>query len=741
MTSKTKTEVFAERSLRWGTVGLVVVISGFGGYFAATRNINSFPWLIGTAANLYLASFVFLKDKKNILNRTFALMTLCCGIWSLDVFGLHIAPDETFAFNWSKGLRIGMIFLPATTLHFMLTLIQQEKSKVKLVRIAYIISLVFVLLHLSGNFENIFIQIERVYYPRGGMVYKLFILNVAIFLSYGLFQVYKAYRKEKAIRVRNQLRYFFIAATICTLLGFTNALPPFGIKIYPLAGLSTMFFSIILAYTIVKHEFIDIRIIISRGIAYTTLVGVITGIYILTVGIFQGIFGTTRVAQSYFLVNAFAAMIIAATFQPLKNKICLSVDRLFFKERYDPQKILKEFSWAVSSTTDLDALLDSLLATVTKNIHIDKGSIMLLNEQNERFEVREAIGLDKQIIEHIYFETNDFLSKYLREKGKIFIREEYEFRLSRGDSLENEGASLVEVNQTLDKLTKLNATLSIPLKMKDKLIGIFNVGNKMSGEMFIPDDWELLTTIANQAAVAIENARLYEEMLLLEKNLHRADKLAALGTLASSIAHEIKNPLVSIKTFTQLLPHKFNDDEFRNKYNMIVPDEIERLEDILNELLDFSRSKEGTCQLLEIEKILDEILLFMENEISKHHIEVIKEYSQNLPKILGHVDQLKQVFMNIILNALQAMPDGGSLRISTGVNAGNLEIKFVDTGHGIPKENYVNLFKPFFSTKKDGTGLGLTISKQIIKEHNGSIELESEVNKGTTFIIRLPLTV
>ena len=221
-----------------------------------------------------------------------------------------------------------------------------------------------------------------------------------------------------------------------------------------------------------------------------------------------------------------------------------------------------------------------------------------------------------------------------------------------------------------------------------------------------------------------------------------ADKLSALGVLASSIAHEIKNPLVSIKTFTQLLPRRFESKEFREKFSKLIPKELERLESVLHELLDFTRPSQAKLKKTNIEGIINNILLLVENEAIRNNVRIIREYGDP-PEVMADEEKLKQVFMNIVLNAIHAMPAGGNLTIATrlkvkGEKLKVAEISFRDTGKGIPPDHIKDLFSPFFSTKEDGTGLGLSISKRIIKEHDGAIRVESEQGKGTTFFVELP---
>ncbi len=701
-------------------------------------NLSFLPIVISGIGSFVLGLFVLSKDKKNSINRVFFLFCVAILGWSFNTLGLIIAPNKNFVVFWTRVFGAWVILIPATFLHFVLVFIEEKtEKKGKLLYGIYGISLIFIIFNWTGYFIEDFIEIGNQYFPRSGLVYQIYTFNFIITTGYGLFRMFKKQREVTLSFERNQIKYLLIASLFAIIMGSLIFLPSFGIGIYPIWNLAGIVFTGIVAYAIVKYQLMDIRVVISRSITYASLVGAITGIYILTVGIFQGIFGATVFAQSSFLVNAIAAVIIAASFQPLKDKIRFTVDKLFFKEKYNPQKIIKEFTWALGSFIEKDKISHLLISTATETLHLAKSSVLLVEKETGRFRINATEGLPEEIAEKIHFEKDEFLPQWLKEKEKVFIREEFEFRLSQQEFVTTPG-----ITQTLNKLKELEISLSIPLKIKNELVGIFNLDNKISEEMFTSEDLEFLTTLANQSVIALENARLYEEMRALEKNLHRSDKLSALGTLAANIAHEVKNPLVAIKTFTQLFPKKFNDPEFREKYNQIVPQELERLENILHELLNFSRPSKNTVQPIEIKNIIDEILLFMDSEILKNKVKVTKKYQDNLPRILANLDQMKQVFVNLILNALQAMPEGGILTITTFILNGRtdkrLSIEFSDTGSGVAEGDLKNLFKPFFSTKEDGTGLGLAIVKQIIKEHNGTIEVASKPNQGTTFLINLP---
>jgi signal transduction histidine kinase len=241
-----------------------------------------------------------------------------------------------------------------------------------------------------------------------------------------------------------------------------------------------------------------------------------------------------------------------------------------------------------------------------------------------------------------------------------------------------------------------------------------------------------------------------------QENLINAEKLGSLGTMAAGMAHEIKNPLVSLRTFTQLLPQRFEDEEFRKKFMTVVPQEIDKINKIAESLLRFGRPHKPELTAVNINEILEEILALFDNEARKNNVRITTKLAE-LPKITADAGQISQALVNIVLNAIQAMQKGGELTVKTDVgeviklgssSAEDEEeakpvpvvfIEITDTGVGIPEANLKNIFDPFFTTKEvGGTGMGLPITLRIIEDHHGTIRVKSQLGKGTTFLVTLP---
>jgi len=228
-----------------------------------------------------------------------------------------------------------------------------------------------------------------------------------------------------------------------------------------------------------------------------------------------------------------------------------------------------------------------------------------------------------------------------------------------------------------------------------------------------------------------------------QEQLIQAEKLTSLGQLAASVAHEINNPLAGVLVYTQLLSKKVTGDAFKKEealgYLSKMETEVGRCSRIIRNLLDFARQTEPMLRLVDVNQVIEQVLAMVGHQAQLQNVEVVKEFSPSLPKVMADFDQLQQIFTNLTLNAIQAMPDGGRLTIRSSAVDGEVRIDVQDTGCGISKENMGKLFTPFFTTKAKGkgVGLGLAVAHGIIERHKGRIKVQSEVGKGTTFSVYL----
>jgi signal transduction histidine kinase len=394
---------------------------------------------------------------------------------------------------------------------------------------------------------------------------------------------------------------------------------------------------------------------------------------------------------------------------------------------------LKNFSIALDSIPDQKSLAKQILETMVKTMVVQTASLFLLNEKKGGFHLVESIHSKVRMSPSSILAREDPLFQELLKRGDILLRDE----LVRAIPSSKE-ADLSE------RMSLLEAAISIPLILKGNLNGMICLGSKSPPDTYTHEDVEFLSILAYQSANALENRRLTEDLKKSKSHMQRADRLASLGTLTAALAHEIRNPLVAIKTFTQLLPERFDDEEFRNHFLHIVSGEVDRISTLINELLEFARPSDPKVEAEDINTILDSIILLVSSGTKKKHIHINKDFPPNLPSVPIDREQMKQVFLNILINAIEATADSGKICVKTRPYIKSngdpyIQIEFTDTGCGIPAEYLENIFNPFFTTKHKGSGLGLSISNQIVQEHKGYIDVESQLNNGSSFYVNLPL--
>ena len=298
-------------------------------------------------------------------------------------------------------------------------------------------------------------------------------------------------------------------------------------------------------------------------------------------------------------------------------------------------------------------------------------------------------------------------------------------------------------------IRQLGAELIFPLKIMNQINGTIFLGKKTDGAPFTEQELNLLSILINQATFAIEHASLYEQQTERLKKMYRTDRLATLGELAAGAAHEIRNPLTAIRSTIQYLSKDFSTDPVKSEMVTELISEVERINKIVQGLLSFARPSDLNTSDINIEQLINQTLLLVTNTLRKQNVEVEFEYFTDNTTIQGDAEQLKQVFLNIILNAVEAMgknpPERSrtliiSIEKGTPINTHSryLIISFEDSGKGIEQKNIENVFNPFFTTKEEGTGLGLAICYGIINRHEGEIEVKSVPDKGTCMNIKLP---
>jgi signal transduction histidine kinase len=398
-------------------------------------------------------------------------------------------------------------------------------------------------------------------------------------------------------------------------------------------------------------------------------------------------------------------------------------------------------------TLDVDEILRLVLEGVTKNIGFDRARLYLVNEKRNVLEFKMAVGIDVERIKDIVLPlspADSILARSVLEKKPFVIPD---------------ASKDPRVNPTLKARFNLHSLVVIPLLSKEKALGAIAADHVEPGRNITRETLESVMTFAQQAGLAIHNAFMYQELKTFsqqmeekiqkttadlrktEAQLIRSEKLAALGQLAAGIAHEIRNPLTSINILIQSTMQKLPSEDPQREDFKVIEEEIHRINEIIDHFLQFAKPASPHLERAEITSIFEETLQLLRPQMEKLQIFIEKDF-QSLPLMTIDNEQVKQVILNLLMNAIQAMPGGGQLRLGGEVSKDGqwIRLSIQDSGVGILPEDMDKLFDPFFSTKEGGMGLGLSIAHRIIDQHHGKIEVESAPGKGTLFTVWLPIS-
>ena len=807
------------------------------------NNLNGILFIVVSFAE---AALGFLSvGGLNLRNRMNISYAAAAFFFAVCTFGIAILNFKLF--------YAGAFLAFTALIYFCIFFTQDEKElKVKAIILLALPGATFSILTL---FTKLLVVSSSATAFEGGPLFYVFVAYSFFAVLFGLSNLFRKHSASHGLH-KIQIRYVLSGfAIIGGSLILSSVLPASGdFRFIGTSSVLIFISSSLILYPLLVRRLISVETLIQKGFIYILLATVIFALFSVPVMIPNEIF---RIYSSLIFIGL-AAALIAIGYQPLLKILQMAVDMLFFRERYDYQRTLQETSQAMASVIRLEEMGRLIVSAFTQAIKVSEISFLLFDGARRRYR-SVVIELTGEVSRYKRMEIDEksAITSWLKEKRDILVEDEIEYEIGRLP----EGGEKGKLKGLLEEISRIGVFLWVPIISKNELIGIIALGEKLSGEIFSAEDINLLTILANQTAVALDNVRLYEEVVnmknyseeilqsmmngvltadmagnvvtfnemaekitgltageVISKNLkdvwgerglltevifetikgktyqsfegsllgkanvavpvnlstvplvdsrgkkigvlvsivdrsemkalegiaRQADKLTALGTMAAGMAHEIKNPLSSMKVLTQLLPQKFDDQEFRRKFIEIMPREIGRIDRIVESLLGFARATVPKFEPVNISDIIDETLDYFDEKIKDSGIKVSKEYA-TLPRVQADVQQLSQVFSNLILNAVQAMPDGGQIEVSTspkrkaGEVVEEILVEFTDTGHGITPENLKKLFDPFFTTKHGGTGLGLTIAHSIVDGHRGTIEVKSKIGKGTSFYITLPV--
>lgn len=403
-----------------------------------------------------------------------------------------------------------------------------------------------------------------------------------------------------------------------------------------------------------------------------------------------------------------------------------------FRQKARLFEALSAVGRTINSAISLDDALNAITRQASELIRAKMCSLMLLDESREWLDLRASHGASERYLAKPRLNVNEsFVGVVVRRRRSLQL-----------DDIVGSGTYQHSALAAQDGLASL---LSVPLLFNQRAIGVLNV---YTGERYHFSDEEvrILGIFAELSAIAIEKARLYERVVDMEELLRHNEKLSALGLLAAEVAHEIRNPLTVMKMLYHSLDLQFPESDPRATDSRIIGEKIDHLNKIVEQVLALSRNAEPQLAPVDVNAALQELNLLLRHKLKNQGVETVSQLQPDLPLVCGDETQLEQVFLNLSLNAAEAMPEGGRLKVTTRIAPSPdddgknwVEVEFADTGRGMTKEEQQGVFKSLLKTSKQkGTGIGLAIVGRIVEAHRGKIEMQSARGKGTSIRILLP---
>ncbi len=697
------------------------------------------PLLAGTLI-FSCGLWVVLNNYKKIVNITFGLICLGACLWLFSFFMIYSTPHEEAALFWGKFIYVGMVYIPAFFYHFCTSILRLQ-AHTKRIWANYLISTLFLFLIptpylIDGQYSYFW-----GYYPKAGSLHPLFL---AYFFSVSAASLrklyhggYKAKEESPPLEVtRNKYVFWAFAIGYLASADFAQS---YGYEFYPMGYLFVSLWAMVIAYAILKYQLMDIAAIRTseQALPYGHALVLIPAyvVILLLIRLFTG-------SMQYVLAGTLVAtfLIFSGILVNLQKMTEKAVGKALFRKTHDAYETLSTFSKALVRILDLKTLTEEIVRTLVKVMGIKSVTLYLLDKEKNAYAPVSSSGLIGEDVTERRLAASDPLPHHLEKMQVILVREELEHvpPMSRAHSL-------------IATLHAMGADVCIPFINKNVLVGFCVLGSRTTHQMYSDQDLSLLTTLAQATAIALDNAALYEELKRSQTLVRRSDRLRSLETIAGGFAHEIRNPLTSIKTFIQLTPERKDDPEFIGHFSTVVAEDVARIERLIQEILDYARYMQPKFMEEDVNDVVASCLYFVRIKADTKSVLVQQDYAQELPRVTLDRQQIKQVLLNLLLNAIEAMNgSGGRLIVKTHRLAKSpddtwVQIEIGDTGCGIAPADLDHIFDPFYTTKhaseeREGTGLGLTIAHQIIQEHGGHITVESELGKGTTFLINLPVT-
>lgn len=545
--------------------------------------------------------------------------------------------------------------------------------------------------------------------------YFAVVLILAIYLSSLLAKISGELEDIRFYRaITRSLAFVWVLLVFTEVLEFRDH-PQLGELLELMTLLSAVLPTLIFSYYIYRYNYMEF--VLKRSLVNSILLLFIFSLYLFGIHKFEKRF-QERYNLNFDIVQAILVLTMVFVFHPLKNNILKGITRLFYHRQGYYHTVFDGLDrrLTLSSLVQSPQFLNDVAYILSKSLVVQKVQILFFEKTETGLEITEATSHREDF--HL-----EVIVEYLEsgKKGEVLLISEIE-------------------NKALKKeMAKLKAHFIIPIYKEEKLLGILALGKRPLSRKLYQEELDLLRLVSFQLITALENANLIRKTIQLERKMMEMDKLTSLGQLSASVAHEVKNPLSSIKAITQVLQEEL-DKKYHEDLEVILS-EITRLARVVDQLLEYARPEDLQVKKYPLKKIIDNVLMVLGHEARLNGVVLKNEIHRDL-EVCVNVETLKDVFFNLILNGIQALSKGGCLRIlslslkNKPHKPEQIAILVWDNGEGIPPEHFPHIFEPFYTSKANGTGLGLSIVKKKLEDIGASIWVEND--HGAKFTVLLP---
>lgn len=631
--------------------------------------------IMATTAMIGIAVYFFSKDRP--VAKIFAIFNIFVFIWGLGSFKIGTTTTYETSHFWWRVSAIGIIWIPIAFFHFVCVFLKIKKKLISAFAdtFASICTLTVIFKggrYFIGNLKFIFGQF---YWKSAFPLLQIafFVIIYLGLLGYSFFLLIKGMHRATGLR-RTQIKYFLISSVVGWMGAELDYLLGFGIiDIYPYHNFLISIYPLITGYAILRHRLMDIEVIIKKTLVFAGLFAFVYAAFIGMSLFTQGLFQNI-IGTNRWIAMLPSALIVIFALRPLEAFLVNATDKYLFQKKYDYKELLKTFAGEVLTVLDLQKLINLTEGKLVDIIKISSAEVLLFDENKQ---------------------------------------------------------------EKLDGIDKLSAELIIPLVLHNEVIGKLSLGKKKSDENYTQDDLDILLPLARTLAIAISNAKLFDELSKTQVLAAQRERMATIGTFAAGMAHEIRNPITTMRIFSEYFPDKFKEDAFREKYRDIIIKEVDKIDHIIETLIDFSgEAMPDAIEGVSAKEAIDELISLMSTDSgTSTGIEFINDAPPALPRIRVNRKEFDEILLNIIQNAIHAIPTKGQISFSASKKDNFIELKIQDTGCGMSEDILKHLFSPFFTTRSKGFGLGLFVVKELVLRNKGSIHIESKIGQGTRFTL------